>query len=148
MSEQVERVRGAVFIESDDSSDSDKKRLILIERNKADQERYFVFPGGGIEDTDANDVEALERELKEELGIRAVIADTPFLQRGTEAFFSAEYGSGELGSGTGPEFSRDPSVYGEYIIRVVTLAELIELHRDEAVKPVDVAAEVLKLWQG
>ena len=147
MPEPIERVRGAVFMETDDISDSDKRRLVLIERNKTDQERYFVFPGGGIEDADATERDALVRELVEELGIHAVVTDTPFLKRGAESFFVAEYSSGMLGSGIGPEFSRDPGVYGEYIIRVVTLAELIELHSDEAVKPVDAAAEVVKLWQ-
>lgn len=47
--------------------------LVLIKRTKPDQPPYWTTPGGGVEDGDASAVDALKRELAEELGAVASI---------------------------------------------------------------------------
>jgi 8-oxo-dGTP pyrophosphatase MutT (NUDIX family) len=124
----------------------EERRIIVIERNKPGEAPYYVFPGGGIDETDRNQQEALERELDEELGVTAEIAPEPFFRKGVEAFYAAQHNGGEFGTGDGPEFSRDPNVFGEYIIRALTLAELQALHATQAVKPPEAAEEVITQW--
>lgn len=55
----------------------DKKRIILIERYKQGR-HYFVFPGGGVEETDVTKRGALLREIKEETNSLTKIVSQPY----------------------------------------------------------------------
>ncbi|PJE99487.1 NUDIX hydrolase [Streptomyces carminius] len=48
----------------------DDDRLILIKRTKPGREPYWITPGGGVEPGDATVVDALHREMDEELGAK------------------------------------------------------------------------------
>ncbi|MBP9749474.1 MAG: NUDIX domain-containing protein [Candidatus Pacebacteria bacterium] len=105
--------------------------VLLIRRVKADR-TYWVFPGGGVEDHDESLQAALIRECKEELGV-AVRVGRLFAERSLtppggveqkELFFECEVTSGTIGTGTGPEFSRDSSVSGTYHIEWVPSASV------------------------
>jgi len=54
------RVRGVLI-----TSDS---RLLLLKRIKHNRRKYWVFPGGGVEESDADPESALRREIFEEVG--------------------------------------------------------------------------------
>lgn len=45
-------------------------RMLLIKRTKPGQLPYWITPGGGVEPTDGSVVDALHREVDEELGAR------------------------------------------------------------------------------
>jgi 8-oxo-dGTP pyrophosphatase MutT (NUDIX family) len=49
----------------------ENRGFVLIERHREGEEKYCVFPGGGIDEGDADAESALRRELKEELNVRA-----------------------------------------------------------------------------
>jgi 8-oxo-dGTP pyrophosphatase MutT (NUDIX family) len=56
----VKRTARAIILDGD--------RLVLIKRTKPGIAPYWVTPGGGVEDDDANVLAALHREIDEELG--------------------------------------------------------------------------------
>ncbi|WP_328318468.1 NUDIX hydrolase [Streptomyces sp. NBC_00388] len=58
----VKRTARAVLLDGD--------HLILIKRTKPGVEPYWVTPGGGVEAEDSSVVEALHREVDEELGAK------------------------------------------------------------------------------
>ncbi|NDZ76943.1 MULTISPECIES: NUDIX domain-containing protein [unclassified Streptomyces] len=58
----VKRTARAVLLDGD--------HLILIKRTKPGVEPYWVTPGGGVEAEDSTVVEALHREIDEELGAK------------------------------------------------------------------------------
>ena len=58
----VKRTARAVLLDGDD--------LILIKRTKPGVDPYWVTPGGGVEPEDATVVDALHREVHEELGAK------------------------------------------------------------------------------
>ncbi|MCB8902563.1 MULTISPECIES: NUDIX domain-containing protein [unclassified Streptomyces] len=60
----IKRTARAILLDGDD--------LILIKRTKPGMDPYWVTPGGGVEPTDATVVEALHREVHEELGAKIV----------------------------------------------------------------------------
>ncbi|MET8923034.1 NUDIX hydrolase [Streptomyces sp. NPDC004623] len=60
----VKRTARAVLLDGDD--------LILIKRTKPGVDPYWVTPGGGVEPEDATVVEALHREVDEELGAKVI----------------------------------------------------------------------------
>lgn len=78
--------------------------LALIERKRAGL-TYYVFPGGQIEDGESQ-VEALMREIKEELGLEInagrLVAEVVF-QGASQFFYLAEIVGGEFGAGRGEE---------------------------------------------
>jgi 8-oxo-dGTP pyrophosphatase MutT (NUDIX family) len=87
--------------------------LMLIKRQRADGEPYWVFPGGGVEENDSSPESALLRELFEELGATAEILSLPFvLERQTaadvitkESFYLCRLLSQDVSLRTGPEFA-------------------------------------------
>lgn len=60
----VKRTARAVLLDGDD--------LVLIKRTKPGVDPYWVTPGGGVEPSDATVIDALHREVDEELGAKIV----------------------------------------------------------------------------
>ncbi|MFF3554504.1 NUDIX domain-containing protein [Streptomyces tsukubensis] len=58
----VKRTARAVLLDGDD--------LILIKRTRPGVDPYWLTPGGGVEAADASVVDALHREMNEELGAK------------------------------------------------------------------------------
>ncbi|WP_432252658.1 NUDIX domain-containing protein [Streptomyces sp. HNM1019] len=64
----VKRTARAILLEGDEGET--EPRMILIKRTKPGQEPYWITPGGGMEPEDSTVVEALYREVDEELGAK------------------------------------------------------------------------------
>jgi 8-oxo-dGTP pyrophosphatase MutT (NUDIX family) len=58
----VKRTARAILLDDDD--------LVLIKRTKPGIDPYWVTPGGGVEPEDATVIDALHREVDEELGAK------------------------------------------------------------------------------
>ena len=103
--------------------------IILIHRIKQNKE-YYVFPGGGVEKEESNE-QCILREIKEELGINVKIVK--YLYRletikDIEYYFLCEYLNGEIGTGTGPEFTdKDYLIRGKYISELHPLNSIEQL---------------------
>ncbi len=86
---------------------------------------YYVFPGGGFEDDDITFENGVKREILEEFGIVVEVKEELYKREIEneleEHLFRCEYVSGDLGTGTGPEFSNNPKYIerGEYIPIIV-----------------------------
>ena len=87
---------------------------------------YYVFPGGGQEGNETYE-EGVIREVKEEFGIDVKVIEKIYEMEHSnkmtkELFFLCEYISGELGTGTGPEFSGDPKYEhrGQYLPEIIS----------------------------
>ena len=112
------------------ASDQDS-RLILIKRTRPGKEPYWVTPGGGVEDDDADLFSALWRELYEELHAEAEIGDEVLTLKedGIEThFFVARILAMTPELRTGAEF-QDPSK-GTYEVQRVemTIEEISPLN--------------------
>jgi ADP-ribose pyrophosphatase YjhB (NUDIX family) len=99
-------------------------RVLLIKRSKPGQAPYWTAPGGGVEAADASVVDALHRELGEELGAKAEGASQVFLCStpsdagvAVQYFFVARLSQLDESARTGPEFS-DPSRGGYELERI------------------------------
>ncbi len=99
------------------------------ENSNAPYGEYYVFPGGGLEGDEALE-EGVRREVLEEFGIEVEVKEKLyFRQIGDELdeyLFLCKYVSGNLGTGTGPEFSGDPKYAdrGLYIPTIVPKEEI------------------------
>lgn len=116
-----QRVR-AIIIDGD--------TITLIKRVR-DGKIYYVFPGGGVERGEGK-LEALNREVKEELGteiaIEKEVARMPYKRLGRvdmEHFYLCHTTGGTLGTGDGPEFQPDNDPrHGTYEIEQFPLSEI------------------------
>ncbi|MBO1627091.1 NUDIX hydrolase [Bacillus arachidis] len=120
------RNRGAALI-------IQKEQIVLIKRIR-NNEVYFVFPGGGIEENETPK-EATIREVYEELSVHVEIQKlvTKYEYKGTQYFYEAHIIGGLFGSGKGEEFTRIDR--GQYIPVWIPIKELLHLN----IKPYEVA---------
>ncbi|MFG3254031.1 NUDIX domain-containing protein [Streptomyces sp. NPDC048172] len=117
----VKRTARAILLDND-------QNLILIKRTKPDEPPYWITPGGGVEPgVDGTVVDALHREVDEELGAKVVdvvpafvdtVADPAETPGGVKVqhFFVCRLASMDPGRRHGPEVEEP---VGEYdIVRV------------------------------
>jgi len=122
------------------------EKVLLIHRIKKNDE-YWVFPGGGIEDTDESPEMALVRECEEELGVKVRIGrlfSSNHLnfegEDQLEMFFFCEQISGDLGTGNGPEYQPGSGYKGAYSLEWIELKKLSFLD----IRPKDVQEKLSK----
>ncbi len=107
-------------------------KILLIKRVKPETV-YWVIPGGGVEEGETPEV-ALQRECLEELGVEVKVGSPVFNMDSKktetigqkESFFLCLIIDGTLGSGDGPEYQRDTSYVGQYIIEWVDIKSLLD----------------------
>ncbi len=111
----VKRTARAILLDGDD--------LLLIKRTKPDAPPYWITPGGGVEPEDATVVEALHREVDEELGAKVTDVVPAFVDtvehihedgtRGVKVqhFFVCRLGSMDLSRRHGPEVDEPCGTY-------------------------------------
>lgn len=64
----VKRTARAIVLDLDPADPTAEARIVLIKRTRPGCTPYWVTPGGGVEPGDASVVEALHREVDEEIG--------------------------------------------------------------------------------
>ncbi len=121
------------------------RSILLMHRIKMDRE-YWVFPGGGLEETDISPEEGLKRECLEELGVNVEVGDFfteethgPSHETQVEFFYRCRIIGGVIGTGKGPEFTRDPKQSGVYEPQWVLVSDLT----DKNVHPIPVRDMVI-----
>jgi len=103
---------------------SDDGKEVLLIRRKVNDKEYWVFPGGSGEQSDATAADCVARECLEELGVTVSVEESLFeFHDGPvpELFFRCTIVAGVVGTGTGPEFQRDPALSGTYTPMYVAL---------------------------
>lgn len=115
------RVR-AIILENDS--------VLLIHRIKKNDD-YWVFPGGGMEDTDASEKEALKRECLEELGVDVSVEKffdsrtfELFGKMQEQIFYLCKIIGGEVGTGRGPEYANDGRYEGKHIPEWMSMTDM------------------------
>ncbi|AFQ11407.1 TPA: NUDIX domain-containing protein [Bacillus pacificus] len=128
------RNRGAAIIVQ-------KGKIALIKRIRED-ETYYVFPGGGIEEGETPE-EATRREIFEELGVHIkvehLIAKVEY--KSTEYYFNADIVGGVFGSGKAEEFEMKDR--GIYIPLWLPIYELEKVN----IKPYEVVESILEHYK-
>jgi 8-oxo-dGTP pyrophosphatase MutT (NUDIX family) len=116
----VKRTARAILLDADE--------LLLIKRTKPDQPPYWITPGGGVEPADATVVDALHREVDEELGAKITdvvpafvdtvehLRDDGTLGVKVQHFFVCRLASMDPGQRHGPEVDEPVGTYD--IVRV------------------------------
>lgn len=107
--------------------------ILLMHRRKP-KEEYWVFPGGGVELGEDNEV-ALSRECQEELGLRVQLEELaqtmasqkPEIEGQIEYFYLCSITGGQLGTGDGPEFRSSNIEEGKYEPEWVSLKSLSKM---------------------
>ena len=125
-----------------------KNNKILLIKRKKDSLRYWVLPGGQVENGEINEL-ALARECHEELGVQIkvkellheMLSSKPELYGQREYFFKCEIIGGILGSGVGPEWQPNTDYKGSYEIEWFDLDNLVEID----LKPPEIKKIILNL---
>lgn len=125
MSDIKKTARAIIFDENNN--------LITIRRKKYKDgnliKEYYVIPGGHLDENETFE-DAVIREIKEELGIEVSIKKEIIHLynndlKQDEIFFECEYIDGEIGTGTGEEWTNpDIEKYGSYEIIRCSIKEL------------------------
>jgi 8-oxo-dGTP diphosphatase len=104
-------------------------RVALIERHRAGQ-RYFLFPGGGVESGETAGAAAV-REAWEELGVHVEVDEVLYDEEFGDArfvYFAARIVGGEFGTGAWPDHAgrteRARELSGTHTPLWLSLAEL------------------------
>jgi 8-oxo-dGTP pyrophosphatase MutT (NUDIX family) len=123
--------------------------VLLIHRIKKTREHY-VFPGGSVEDSDENDLLALVRECKEELGVdilvQNLITSNSFgeaKEQQEELFYSCKIIGGKLGTGEGPEFQKESGYEGMHTLCWVATKDFY----GKDIQPREVATIILEMMR-
>ena len=121
------RIRASAIIFVDD-------KLITVYREKmvdGSLKKYYTIPGGGVEKGE-DIIEGTKREIMEEIGIDVEVTSEYFYledEKSKQYFYMANYISGIIGSGEGPEFtSRDIEKYGLYEVRLIDKDEISRIN--------------------
>lgn len=111
-------------------------RAIIIKNNKVltlkrelENVVYWAFPGGHIEKTDKNEIEALKRECMEEVNITVNVGEKIFEQdfRGNmNYFYLCTFVKGEVSQGYGPEYTNPEKYEGTHIPEWIDIGHLNE----------------------
>lgn len=127
------------------------EKVLLMHRFKNSHE-YWVFPGGGVDDTDKSLEDGLKRECLEELGVDVKVGDL-FMEKfyvldgfqgQIQYFYNCKIISGKVGTGTGPEWeNRDVEKYGTYEVIWIPISEL----KDKTVYPFEVRDKIINETQ-
>ncbi len=126
----------------------EEEKVLLMHRVKHGHE-YWVFPGGGIDEGDKSIEDGLKRECLEELGVEVEVKDlvmeksslAPNALGDMEYFYNCKILSGEVGTGTGPEFNgRDVEQYGTYEVVWLSLTDI----KDKTVYPLELRDKIVK----
>lgn len=133
----IQRVRAILL--------TDDKRVLFIKRVKPNKPKpYWVAPGGGVEAHDVSLLDALERELCEELGATFEVIGHAFTLRHQKAnkqleefFYVCRLHEYDISKRHGPEFN-DPS-RGKYIPNEVDLTQ-------HAIRSIYIKTEELQTW--
>lgn len=97
-----------------------ESKVALMERYRGGL-HYFIFPGGGVDESESVERAAIRESLEElgiEVSIRQKVAEVQIGQKSRQIYFLVEQTGGEFGTGTGEEFSasnRDNPQKGIYI---------------------------------
>ena len=126
----MKRIRVAGLVEMGNGYAFMHRRNVKKKENSdAPYGEYYVFPGGGLEDGEVFE-EGVKREILEEFGIEVEVKEKLYFRQIREELdeylFLCKYISGDLGTGTGPEFSGDPKYAdrGLYIPTIVPKEEV------------------------
>ena len=130
----MSRNRGVAIIREDD-------KVALIKRIR-NNEVYFVFPGGGIEEDETPEA-ATVREAYEELGVHIEIQRlvTKYEYNGTQYFYEARIVGGIFGTGKAEEFINGDR--GQYIPVWIPIQELFHLN----IKPYEIAGKIVHCYK-
>ncbi|MGG2065150.1 NUDIX domain-containing protein [Bacillus sp. S14(2024)] len=129
----------------------DRSAAIIVEEGKLalikriwDEEVYYVFPGGGIEEGETTE-EAIIREVYEELGLHVQLQKlaTTVKYNGTQYFYEAIIVGGTFGNGQGEEYVKNDRKRGEYIPIWVSVKDLLNIN----IKPLEVGEYVYELYE-
>lgn len=120
--------------------------VLLIKRTK-NNSNYWVFPGGGIDPGETNEL-ALVRECKEELGIDINLhqlylelkSSKPKIKGQMEFFYICEIIGGVLGNVNGLEYQKNSGYEGKHEIDWVDIKSLTKID----LKPAEVRNRVYK----
>ncbi|PES97607.1 DNA mismatch repair protein MutT [Bacillus cereus] len=128
------RNRGAAIIVRDG-------KIALIKRVR-DDEIYYVFPGGGIEEGETSE-EATKREVYEELGVHIEVKRliTKVKYEGTEYYYETYITDGVFGSGKGEEFKHTDR--GCYIPLWIPINELENVN----IKPYEMVESIFNHYK-
>lgn len=115
-------------------------RIVLIRRTRPGQEPYWTTPGGGVALTDATPVDALRRELREELGAEAEIGEVihvrPLDGIRSEIFYAARLTSIDPARRSGPEL--DVPSRGRYDVEHIAVDQVPGID----LRPADLKARI------
>jgi 8-oxo-dGTP pyrophosphatase MutT (NUDIX family) len=103
----VKRTARAILLDLDPADPHRPPSIILIKRTKPDRPPYWITPGGGVEPGDLTVVDALHREVDEELGGKVADVVPAFVD--TVAYVP-QPSPGENPSGAGSEPARSYGV--------------------------------------
>lgn len=123
-----------------------ENKVALIERYRSGF-HYFIFPGGGVDDSESPEQAAI-RETMEELGVEVAVkqkvAEIHFGQKSRQSYFLVEETGGEFGTGQGEEYTDSSLNNPQKGVYIPIWMSIDELPQHTNVYPADVAKLVVK----